>query len=126
MEQIGGTNYDLYFKRIDPIMGFGVFTNSKINAGSVVETCYCLPCNPSDPYYSNYIFSIKGSNEDLLSLGFGSIYNHSETPNIRWTIESIKDRTIKFIAIRDIKIGEELLHDYGKKWWGKRKELKLI
>jgi len=125
MEQIGGNNYNLYFKRIDNTKGFGVFTNSRINAGNVIETCYCLPCDPKDPYYSNYLFSV-GFNEDFLPLGFGSIYNHSETPNIRWSIESIKYRIIKFIAIRDIGIGEELLHDYGKKWWDKRKELKLI
>ena len=38
----------------------------------------------------------------------------------------MKYRIINFIAIRDIEIGEELTHNYGKKWWNKRNELKLV
>ena len=45
--------------------------------------------------------------------------------DIEMTVD-IKIQVDKFIAIKDIEIGEELLHDYGKMWWSKRKELKLI
>lgn len=124
MESIKNS-YNLYLEIINETIGFGVFTNSKLNIGDVVETCYCLPFHPKDTQYSNFLYTTN-SNEDFLSLGFGSIYNHSETPNIKWNIVSVKYRIINFIAIRDIEIGEELTHNYGKKWWNKRNELKLV
>lgn len=126
MESLREPYHKLYFKWINTSTGFGVFTDSKIYKGQTVEICYCLPASPNDPHYSNYLFTITDTIEDFLSMGFGSIYNHNYKPNMIWDIVDIKLRIIKFVAIKDIEIGEELTHNYGEKWWNKRKNLTLI
>jgi SET domain-containing protein len=45
-------------------------------------------------------------------LGYGSLYNHSENPNLIWTAR-IRSREIVFWARRDIECGEQLTHNYG-------------
>lgn len=126
IESLREPYHKLYFKWIDTTMGFGVFADSKINKGETIEVCYCLPANPDDSFYKNFLFSIDDANEDFLSMGFGSIYNHSYDPNMVWKIEDIKLRIIKFIAIKSIKVGDELTHNYGTRWWEKRKKITLI
>jgi len=118
--------HKLYFKWIDSVMGFGVFADSKINKGETVEVCYCLPADPNDSFYKNFLFSIDDANEDFLAMGFGSIYNHSYDPNMAWSIEDIKLRVIKFVATKNIEIGDELTHNYGTRWWDNRKNLTYI
>ena len=46
--------------------------------------------------------------------GFAMIYNHSDDPNIKWAHDT-NNRLLVFTAIKDIKRGEELCHDYGYK-----------
>ena len=50
--------------------------------------------------------------EQVIALGYGSFYNHSETANAFW-ISNIEDRTFKFISNREIKKGEEIFVWYG-------------
>jgi hypothetical protein len=126
MESLRESYHKLYFKWIDSIKEFGVFTDSRINKGETVEICYCLPADPNDSFYKNFLFSIDDANEDFLAMGFGSIYNHSYGPNMVWKIEDIKLRVIKFVAIKDIEIGDELTHNYGTRWWENRKNLTYI
>ena len=126
MESLRNPYHKLYFKFINPSIGFGVFTDSKIEKDQVVEICYCIPANPNDVYYKNFLFAINYGVEDFLPTGFGLIYNHSNDPNMIWRIEDIKLRVIKFIAIKDIEIGDELTHNYGTRWWNERKNITLI
>ena len=58
-----------------------------------------------DPFDENY---------KLVVLGFGSMYNHSDTPNLKYVY--IKNKMI-FQAIKPIKRGDELLLFYGPGWW---------
>jgi hypothetical protein len=45
-----------------------------------------------------------------LSLGYGSIYNHSETPNAKYQMH-LPD-VMEFFALRDIQAGEEITINY--------------
>ena len=46
-------------------------------------------------------------------LGYGSIYNHSENPNAEIDYNEGKQEDFLFFkAIKDIKIGEEIVYNY--------------
>jgi SET domain-containing protein len=106
------TNPKLYIKYIDDIKGFGVFTNQKIKMGELIEECYSLCIDKTVKGFDAYCFNYRGDSR-LLPLGFGMIYNHSNTPNIKWKIFDENKRIINFFAITDIDIDCELCHNYG-------------
>ena len=113
----------LEVKYIDEIMGFGVFASQDIDEGIIVETCYCVKTynQPFNPCF-DYLFQLTNT-EALLPFGYGSIYNHSCTPNVHYYFES--DCILVMYALRDIKEGEELCHNYGRMYW-KTREKKLL
>lgn len=113
------SNSKLYIKYIDNNKGWGVFTKEKISKGEVVEECYYLLDEYETTVHKDYIFkaSGKGVNFCSLILGFGSIYNHSYSPNIYSKQGDFYMRTMSFIALRDIEPEEELCHNYSEKWW---------
>ena len=104
--------------------GYGVFTTSKINSGSIVEECMC--CIQTIPLSSNILNEYRFRGPRLLMegettptikyhvipSGFGMVYNHSPKPNLEWT-HDVNNRLIVFKAKRDIQAYEELTHDYG-------------
>ena len=51
-----------------------------------------------------------------LALGLGSIFNHSNRPNIGYR-KDLEQETITYTALRDIGSGEELCISYGPKLW---------
>lgn len=110
------TNPKLYVKHIDNNKGMGVYTNSKILKGDVVENCYSIPVNISIKEYQVFFFQFNGT-DTLLPLGYGCIYNHSENPNISWEILDFQKRIIRFFAIKDIEPDTELCHNYGSGYW---------
>jgi SET domain-containing protein len=59
-----------------------------------------------------YVFSWIRTKRDYvaLSLGYGSIYNHSATPNAKYVMHP--PDAMEFVAIRPIRAGEEVLIDY--------------
>ena len=92
---------ELEVKYIDETMGFGVFACQNIDEGIIVETCYTLKTyrqsfNPA----IDYLFSFTNT-ESLLPLGHGSIYNHSDTPNIHWRLINIEPPIImEFFSLK--------------------------
>ena len=58
----------------------------------------------------NYIFH-WGENK-ALALGYGSLYNHSYTPNARYA-RNIENNSIEFYAREDIQEGEEITVNYN-------------
>lgn len=102
-----------------PIHGLGVFAKSWIKTGEIIEECHFLPfeTNPEDPLFNDYRF-IVGRSETVgfvtyaMLLGFGGIYNHSETPNIAWRQDTEK-KCFTFFALVDINPGDELCSYYG-------------
>jgi uncharacterized protein len=63
-----------------------------------------------------FYFFGKKKERMVVALGFGSIYNHTDTPNATYKGQE-KDQTIEYYALRDIKEDEEITVNYvqGKK-----------
>lgn len=102
-----------------PLHNLGVFSTHKIKKGEIVDVCPFLPfpqnSNEKIPVFSNYTFCFPRSENwttHALVLGYGSYYNHSETPSIDWYTTK-EDRTFVFFALEDIKVGQELFINYG-------------
>ena len=70
------------------------------------------------------IFEIQtnDTNTFILPLGYGSIYNHSDSPNIKWRISKSNNNFIEFYSLKEIESGEELCHSYGYRYWNSRKK----
>ena len=102
----------IYVKKSDT-HGWGVFTSLEINKEDIVEECV-IPYQKIPAFsllLKNYRFIFENKYY-FIALGFGSIYNHSkENKNINWEINK-EQRIMTFIAIKEIKIDEELLFNY--------------
>lgn len=106
----------IYTKRTKA-KGMGVFAARDIESGEVVEVCPMLII-PEETLYSpsgtsplkDYVFTWS-TNQVGLALGFGSLYNHSYTPNLR--SEDTTARVKRYIALRKISKNEELTHNYA-------------
>jgi SET domain-containing protein len=59
-----------------------------------------------------YTFEWVDDETSALALGLGSLINHSYDPNViylfRW-----REKTIRFVSLRDIRKGEEILMNYN-------------
>ena len=102
-----------------PVHGWGVFAKEDIFEGEVFEECpiLTLPIEKGEvtPLLIDYRFNWPQGTEwkeQVIALGYGSFYNHSETANAFW-ISNIENRTFKFISNREIKKGEEIFVWYG-------------
>lgn len=102
-----------------PIHGWGVFAKEDIMEGEVFEECpiLTLPIEKGEPtpLLIDYRFNWPQGTEwqeQVLALGYGSLYNHSENANAYW-ISDLENKTFKFISNREIKQGEEIFVWYG-------------
>ena len=104
--------------------GMGVFATERIYSGEVIEDCHLLflpilPNQDDDGVLSDYRFNFPASttsNEwerQVIPLGFGAIYNHSENNNITWRQHPTVKNVFQFVAIRDIMSDEECCSYYG-------------
>ena len=100
-------------------IGRGVFADREFKRADIVEACPVIPISEEDfaklkdTALEDYPFSWKGTGTCIV-LGYGSLYNHSDTPNIAWVdAEMLHLKT--FFALRDIEEGEELLFNYNNK-----------
>lgn len=102
-----------------PIQGLGVFASDFIEENELIEECsiLTLPIEKGEvsglllDYRFNYPSGVEWE-EQVVGLGFASLYNHSETPNAYWVSDNDK-RTFKFIANKKISPGDEILVYYG-------------
>lgn len=102
-----------------PVHGWGVFAKEDIFEGEVFEECpiLSLPIEKGEvtPLLIDYRFNWPQGTEweeQVIALGYGSFYNHSETANAFW-VSNLENRTFKFISNREIKKGEEIFVWYG-------------
>jgi uncharacterized protein len=109
------------FVKPSTIAGLGVFANERIAKDDVIEECPVLPLplHPGDvsPLLIDYRFNFPSGTgsqwaEQVVCLGFGSLYNHSNNNNAHWYSDN-DNRTLKFFAVRDIEPGEEIFTYYG-------------
>ena len=106
-----------------PIHGFGVFATDIIERNEVIEECHLI-ITESDPnmmlpWQKDYGFAypIKMGTESVIPLGYGAIYNHSDDNNAFWRHHPAY-KAFQFVALRQIKIGEEIMTYYGKSYSG--------
>ena len=104
----------VFIKYINQQKGWGVFCSEKILKGEIVEQCYGLSDNYATCALKDYVFSTTPdfSTMDVLhSLGYGAVYNHSDSPNIEFRV--LDNIIIEFTAITDIEVGDEIRQNYG-------------
>lgn len=102
--------------RPSPIHGYGVFADEDIAADAVIEECPALTLQTQEEL-RNYTFNVDSKNG--LLLGYGSLYNHSNSPNAAYAY-SPQHNTMVFTARKPIKKDEEILIYYGKDWFASR------
>ncbi len=98
--------------------GRGVYCAEDISAGSFIEVCpvICLDKKDTSTIHKtrlhDYYFVWDIDNKtSAIALGYGSMYNHSETPNADFEIV-LDRREIIITAISDIPAGTEIAIDY--------------
>ena len=92
-------------------MGRGVFCYSRVKKGSIIEASPILLVPTTEIGLDAYIFEWT-TKYNALALGFGSLFNHSTSPNVDYKLCK-KDKTIKFYANKGISEGEQLFINYG-------------
>ena len=109
--------YRLYVAISENFNGRGVFTNEAVPAGSIIEIApvIVIPRHQVHPIQktilSNYVYEYdEGS--DAVALGYGSLYNHSYTPNSFYQFD-LDEQTIEIIALEDIPAHAELTINYN-------------
>ena len=102
-----------------PGKGRGVFAQRNFKEGEVIETCpvIVLPAEEIDALeltqlYSYYFAWGPESKDAAIALGYGSLYNHSYTPNARY-YKDFDNSLIKYVCITDIQKDEEITISYN-------------
>jgi SET domain-containing protein len=98
--------------------GRGVYAKCDIKKGEIIERCPIIEVSKHDTsnlkesILVTYFFYFGKNKERIaIALGFGSIYNHTDKPNVIYKIKP-KEKVIDFIALTDIKKDEELTFNY--------------
>ncbi|MCI3923931.1 SET domain-containing protein [Paenibacillus sp. TRM 82003] len=96
----------------------GVFATRDIAKGELLHVAPVIAF-PNEEYdehiektfLSDYVFEY-GANHTAILLGYGSLFNHSYTPNATYEI-TFETHTVQFYAYKDIKAGEEVFINYN-------------
>ena len=98
----------------------GVFAAVAIKKGELIETCPVIPISQDDTTEITeeslvaYMFYFGTKKErSVIALGFGSLYNHTDTPNAEYK-EVETQHILEFWATKDIKKDEEITVSYAK------------
>ncbi|QDH23090.1 SET domain-containing protein [Saccharibacillus brassicae] len=95
----------------------GVFATRDIAKGELIHEAPVVAYENEDHEHiektilADYVFEY-GANHTAILLGYGSLLNHSYTPNATYEI-SFDKHTFDFYAYTDIKAGEEVLINYN-------------
>ena len=103
-----------------PGKGLGVFAVHFIKKGELIEECHLVDLPIPDcmqhileDYRFNYPQGLPSEQTvQVLPLGYGCIYNHSNNANAYWRNHP-EHRAFQFLARKDIQIGEEICTYYG-------------
>lgn len=98
--------------------GLGVFALKDFKAGEIIESAPVLIFdtkgrkNLEKTLLSHYIYPWRSTRGAALVLGYGSIYNHSFSPNADWK-QNFKSQTMVYRTVKPIKKGEEIHVNYN-------------
>lgn len=95
-----------------------VLADADIAKGEIVEEAPVIIIPKNEMKYINnttlthyeFIWNEK-TGEDAIVMGYGMVYNHSFEPNIEF-YPDYERKVMIFVALRDIKKGEELCSNY--------------
>jgi SET domain-containing protein len=96
--------------------GRGIFAIRNIKKGEFIEEAPVIVIPKSEwqlmrkSLLSNYVF--RWEEDKALALGYGSLYNHSYTPNASYHT-NIENKSIDFYAREDIQEKEEITVNYN-------------
>ncbi|MEZ4984577.1 MAG: SET domain-containing protein [Saprospiraceae bacterium] len=106
----------LYIMHIEG-KGRGVFTAEPIPEGSSIESCPVIVVTADDTerihqtLLHDYYFLWGDDGSSAVALGYGSLYNHSSSPNADYGMD-YDNLSIEVFALRDIAAGEEITFNY--------------
>ncbi len=109
--------YPIEIKRT-PNKGLGVFALKDFKEDEIIENCPVLIFdtkgrkNLEKTLLSHYIYPWRSTRGAALVFGYGSIYNHSYSPNADWK-QNFKTNSMVYRAIKNIKKGEEITVNYN-------------
>src|SRR3954462_9837444 len=102
-----------------PGKGRGVVARRAFTAGETIERppVLLVPASEAplirDTRLAHYYFEWGDDyKQAAIALGYGSLYNHSYTPNARYEFREAEE-CLEFIALRDIEAGEEITINYN-------------
>ena len=102
-----------------PGKGRGVFAQRDFKKDEVIEISPVIVLSSEEidslelTQLYNYYFAWGPESKDAaIALGYGSLYNHSYTPNARY-YKDFDSRLLKYVCIRDIQEGEEITINYN-------------
>ncbi|MDA8692445.1 SET domain-containing protein-lysine N-methyltransferase [Saprospiraceae bacterium] len=102
----------------DDNKGRSVYAGSDITKGSIIEICPIIILSNDDTLqihktllHDYYFLWEEKKSTSAIALGYGSLYNHSNTPNADFELV-YGDNEIHFLAIQDIVAGTEICIDY--------------
>ncbi len=128
---------DNLFVARTPDKGRAVFTSKPIKKGETIEVAPMIVFGAKDResindtfLYEYYFEWGKKGKKGALALGFGSLYNHSYSPNAQY-LPDFDLNVLEFRAVRDIEPGEEITVNYNLDpddqtpvWWEQEKDQK--
>ena len=102
-------------------LGRGAFAGRSYAAGEVVETAPVILLDfpikelslPVQRVVFNWAKLCDAPENYALVLGLGSIYNHADQPNLRYSADP-DNQTMVYTAVREIKKGEQLTVSYNQ------------
>ena len=106
------------------IAGYGVFAGKNYKEKEIIEICpfieismeHLQMINGKNNPLRDYVFtSHMKKNHELVVFGNGSLFNHSNDPNVYYYHDCTKNRLLYYAAAKSIKKGEELFISYGLK-----------
>jgi SET domain-containing protein len=97
-----------------PIHGWGVFAKYDIEEGELIEECpvLVLPIEKGEvtslliDYRFNWPQGLEYE-EQVVGLGYASLYNHSDNANAYW-VSDLDKKTFKFFSSKKIEQGKEI------------------
>lgn len=99
--------------------GNGVFSDSELKKGDVIECCPLLVFSQKDAdflqhtsFYNYYFLKHKEALASVLALGFGSLYNHEAPSNAQYELD-LDQKKLTITAVCTIAAGVEITINYN-------------
>lgn len=101
-----------------PERGRGVFATRRFEPGETIEVCPVIALSEADArklddsmLYDYYFGWGEDGKQAAIALGYGSLYNHSFSPNAAHR-KNASEGIMSVVALRQIAAGEEIFFHY--------------